>query len=421
MFKFLHCADVHLDSPLKGLDRYEGAPAEEFRRSTREALANLVERAVAEEVAFVLIAGDLYDGDWRDHGTGLYLNLQMARLRDEGIPVYAIRGNHDAESQITRHLSLPENVTVLGAETPETVVIEGHGIALHGQGFATRAVTANLSEAYPARVPHLLNVGLLHTCATGSDGHANYAPCTVEGLRSKDYDYWALGHIHKRDLLHRDPPIVFPGNLQGRHARETGPKGATLVTVEDGRITKHEAIALDVVRWAVARVDLGGAIDLDDALGRVADGLDDAIAAADGRRLAVRFELVGACPAHDVLATKSDQAEAEIRKSASDRHRDRAWVEKVSLKTRPVRELDRESGPIAGLLKLIDELRSDPERLSALSAPEIADLKKKLPRPDPDGLDPDPFEVDTPEMLAEALEAVGSILLDGLSVREADV
>ena len=416
MFQFLHCADIHLDSKLRGLDRYEGAPAEEFRRSTRMALANLVDLAIERRVAFLLIAGDLYDGDWRDHGTGLHFNGEMARLKDAGIQVYLIRGNHDAESQITRHLSLPPNVRFLDNQKPETIRLDDFEVAIHGQGFATRAVTEDLSVAYPARVPNHLNIGMLHTCATGRDGHERYAPCSLDGLRSKNYDYWALGHIHHREVLskHNDPPIIFPGNLQGRHARESGPKGATLVTVDRGEITNLEPVTLDAVRWSVAKVDLAGALDLDDALGRIAESFDDAIRAAEGRRLAVRVELLGACPAHDELAVKSEKTEAEVRDLARDRSQGLAWVEKVKLKTRPARRLDLDSGPVAAILRMIEDLRSDPDRLARLAAAELADLKKKLPRVNPDTLDPDPIDIDSPEALAEALEAVGSILHDGL-------
>jgi DNA repair exonuclease SbcCD nuclease subunit len=147
MFKFIHAADIHLDSPLKGLERYEGAPVEEMRRSTRRALENLTDLAIAERVAFVLIAGDLYDGDWNDHGTGLYLNSQMARLHDAGIDVVLIQGNHDAQSHMTKHLTLPENVKRLWTDRPQSLPIEDCGVMVHGQGFAKRAVTDNIAAA----------------------------------------------------------------------------------------------------------------------------------------------------------------------------------------------------------------------------------------------------------------------------------
>ncbi|MHB1561187.1 MAG: metallophosphoesterase family protein, partial [Isosphaeraceae bacterium] len=153
MFKFLHAADIHLDSPQKGLERYEGAPAAECRAATRQALENLIELAVAEKVAFVLIVGDLYDGTWTDYNTPLFLNKVLGRLRDARIPVYMIRGNHDAENRMTRDLRLPENVRLLSADRAETVIQDDCGVAIHGRSFATRAVLDNLSRSYPASVP----------------------------------------------------------------------------------------------------------------------------------------------------------------------------------------------------------------------------------------------------------------------------
>ncbi len=137
MFRFIHAADIHLDSPLRGLERYEGVTVEEIRRSTRRALENLVELAIEEHVDFVLIAGDLYDGNWPDYSTGLYLNAQMARLRDAHIPVFLIQGNHDAENLMTRDLRLPENVHKFSTLKPQTIPVKDCDVLVHGQGFAT--------------------------------------------------------------------------------------------------------------------------------------------------------------------------------------------------------------------------------------------------------------------------------------------
>lgn len=144
-FTFLHAADVHLDSPLLGLERYEGAPVEYVRGAARRAFQNLVQLALDEEADFLLIAGDLYDGDWRDSNTGLFFASQAARLKEAGIGVYLIRGNHDAASQITCQLRLPENVFDFSTREPETKVDDDLGVAIHGQGFHTQAVLDDLS------------------------------------------------------------------------------------------------------------------------------------------------------------------------------------------------------------------------------------------------------------------------------------
>lgn len=229
MFKFIHAADIHLDSPLRGLARYEGAPVAELRSATRQALEGLIRTAIEEEVAFVLLAGDLYDGDWRDYNTGLFFASQMSKLRKVGIKVFLISGNHDAQSQITKTIRLPDNVRQLSTRKPETVLLENVGVAIHGRGFATRAVTEDISATYPDARAGYFNIGMLHTSANGREGHEPYAPCTVQGLAAKGYDYWALGHVHKREVLSEDPWIVFSGNIQGRHIREQGAKGCSLV------------------------------------------------------------------------------------------------------------------------------------------------------------------------------------------------
>jgi exonuclease SbcD len=162
-FRFLHAADIHLDSPLRGLAGQEGNAVARVRTATREALDTLVGLAIAEKVDFLVIAGDLYDGDWRDYKTGLFFAAQMGRLNKAGIPVYLLHGNHDAESQITRRLDLPDNVHVFGVRRPETFVLDELKVALHGQSFRQRDITDNLVPDYPAPVSGAFNIGVLHT------------------------------------------------------------------------------------------------------------------------------------------------------------------------------------------------------------------------------------------------------------------
>jgi DNA repair exonuclease SbcCD nuclease subunit len=216
--KFVHAADLHLDSPMRGLATYPGAPIEAMRGATRQAFESLVELCVDENAQLLVIAGDIYDGDWKDFSTGLYLRAQLTRLREADIEVVLIRGNHDAASVITRNLRLP-GVHVLPHDKPKSVVLEDVGAVVHGQSFATRAVTANLAAGYPDPLPDLVNVGLLHTCLGGYAEHENYAPCRLEELIARRYDYWALGHVHEHAVLHVDPHVVFAGNIQGRQGR----------------------------------------------------------------------------------------------------------------------------------------------------------------------------------------------------------
>jgi DNA repair exonuclease SbcCD nuclease subunit len=360
--KLLHAADLHIDSPLRGLSAYEGSPAEELRTASRGALENLVDLARAESVDAVLLAGDIYDGDWLDYQTGLFFARQMSALRDADIPVYLISGNHDAQSSITRRLRLPENVHTLDTEGPETIHDEKRGLAVHGQGFAQREVKDNLALAYPAPLGGLFNVGLLHTALTGREGHQEYAPCKVHELQAKGYDYWALGHVHTREVVSQDPWIVFPGNIQGRHARETGPKGCTLVTVDDLRVTAAEHRDLDVARWEHLRVDVSSATDLDDA----ADLVGAALRGLPKDRLqAVRISVTGRTSAHLALSRDRDRFVNEIRVIATDFGA--LWVEKVRIETRPLDTPgEGTAGLIADLRRTADELRADSDRFRTL-------------------------------------------------------
>jgi DNA repair protein SbcD/Mre11 len=378
--KFLHAADIHLDSPLRGLERYEGAPAAEIRGATRRAFERLVDLAIEEEVAFVLLAGDLYDGDWKDYNTGLFFIAQMNRLREADIRAFLIAGNHDAASQITRVLRPPDNVKVFSTKRPETVVLDDLGAALHGQGFASAVVTDDLAAGYPAAVPHLFNIGLLHTSLDGREGHASYSPCSVDVLRARGYQYWALGHVHVREVVSRDPWIVFPGNLQGRHARETGGKGATLVTVDGREVVRAEHRDLDVFRWTVCPVSLAGAAGSGEVLDRVQQSLEAAFDAAGSRPLAARIRLEGACPVHDDLAADPDRWIAEIRALASGFGDGVLWIEKIQMRTRRAGDLaalERDDAP-GGLLRTVRELAADEAALASL-AESFADLERKLP------------------------------------------
>ena len=259
MFRFIHAADPHLDSPLRGLEAHEGAPVALLRGATRKAFENLVNLAIDEAVNFVVIAGDLYDGDWKDYSTGLFFRGQMVRLEAKKIPVYLIAGNHDAASVISKKLTLPENVHVFSTRTAETMEVPGLAAVIHGRGFPHRAVPENLAVDYPAAVPGKFNLGLLHTSLTGRPDHDTYAPCSEQDLRNKGYGYWALGHIHQPEVISEDPWIVFAGNCQGRHARETGPRGCRLVTVKDSlEVASAEWRDLDVVRWQAVEVPLAG-------------------------------------------------------------------------------------------------------------------------------------------------------------------
>ncbi len=330
--KLVHAADIHLDSPMHGLAAYDGAPVGELRLAARRAFSGLVDLVLDERADVLTIGGDLYDGDWHDYATGAFFAREAARLAEAGVPVVVVTGNHDAASRITKALRLPEAVHVLPVDAAGTVVLESLGLAVHGQGYATQVVSEDLSASYPAALSGYLNVGLLHTSADGKFDHAPYAPCRVERLAEQGYDFWGLGHVHERALLWADPPVLFPGCLQGRSVRETGPKGATVVTFgADGRPLLEERV-LDVVRWAVVDVDASGLADVDEVTAAAVSALAGAVDAAEGRLLAARVRVVGSSDAHGALLREARRLEWDLRASAGDG----AWIEKVQVRTSPV-------------------------------------------------------------------------------------
>lgn len=413
VMRIVHAADLHVDSPLSGLARYGGAPVDEIRSATRRALSNLVDMCEREGAALLLIAGDLFDGDWKDYTTGLFFAEQMARLKRCGIRVVVVRGNHDAASQISRHLALPDNVIELSHEAPETRQLSDIGVAVHGQSYARRAETEDLALAYPHAVPGLFNIGLLHTCVTGRAGHEPYAPCRLPTLLSKGYDYWALGHVHQREVLHEQPWIVFPGNLQGRHIKEVGEKGATLIDVQEGRIVGVHHRALDVVRFQQRDVVLEAEWDVDRAIDAASTAIEEEFDAAGERTLIVRVTFAGRGEAHAALCAESERWEAQLRARAAELGR--VWVESVRFHTEPLVSFARlaERGDALGqLAEALEELRRCPERLQDYLG-QFEDLRSKLPPEVREG--PDAIRLDEPESLGSVLEEVESLLLTRLA------
>jgi DNA repair exonuclease SbcCD nuclease subunit len=379
--KFLHAADIHLDSPLRGLDRYEGAPVDEIRGASRRALENLVSLASEEEVDFVILAGDLFDGDWPDFNTGLFFVKQMALLGQQNIPVYAVRGNHDAESKITRKLPWPKNVHFFSARKPDSIRLDSLDVVIHGQSFPTQTVVDDLAKAYPAAVSGKFNIGVLHTSLDGREGHATYAPTSVNVLKSKGYDYWALGHVHKREVVNTEPLVVFPGNTQGRHIRETGSKGCELVTLKS-RMLRTEHRSLDVLRWHTIEVDVEGAADLDEVLERTRRALEVTAASAENRLIAVRVSLVGRADVHKTIATQLSAFREQVRALAIASGQGSVWIEKVKVMTAmPVNlaALKERNDPLGELVRQLEILAAGDQHARDALAALLHPLRQKLP------------------------------------------
>jgi DNA repair exonuclease SbcCD nuclease subunit len=412
MFTFIHAADLHLDSPMQKLEKYEGAPVDALRGATRRALENLVELAKSLPADFIVFAGDIFDRDWKDYNTGLFFVQQMSRLKDAGIPVFAIVGNHDADTRMSRKLPYPENVRVLSTTSPETIRFDHLPVAIHGQGYDSPKVTQALVQAYPPRVEGCFNIGLLHTSADGRPGYNPYAPCSLDDMLRHGYEYWALGHIHDREILHENPYVIFPGNIQGRHVKEGGAHGCTVVRVDDAGRAETEFHALDVFRWARLAVDVSGAAHGEEAMDRAMAVIERALEETEGRPLAARVELSGPCPAHEALLADPEQWTSQLRAAALGAAVERVWLEKIRFQTKPDRERTLPEGPLQEVMALLDELKADPEALKELGNDLFNDLARKMPAELRNGnLAPDPEDFD---WLREILEASWPLLLHRL-------
>jgi exonuclease SbcD len=380
--RFIHAADLHIDSPLKGLNRYEGAPVDRLRGATRQALVRLVDLAINERVDFVMIAGDLYDRDWQDFHTGLFVREQMVRLGRQGIKVFIVQGNHDAQGVISRQMPWPENVKVFSSKKAETVKMDDLQMAIHGNSFPDREVPEDLVPGYPDAVPGYFNIGMLHTSLTGVEGHDTYAPTTLANLRSKGYDYWALGHVHARQVVSEQPRVVYPGNLQGRHARETGPKGCELVSVQSG-VMDASFIPLDVVRWHRLDVDLSPARHLDHVPKLVAQALQAATNGSPEALHAVRLNLVGESALHALEAKQPGTLAAAVQAAAQDISGADVWIEqvRVSLQSPIDRHLLAHGADAVGeLVRWVNVLTDDKDALDQFCRPVLETVLDNLPQ-----------------------------------------
>ncbi len=423
--KILHAADIHLDSPLQKLGHYEGAPTDRIRGASRRALENMVALAIKEAVDLVVIAGDLYDGDWPDQNTGLFFVAQASKLVDAGIPMAVIRGNHDAANRMTSSLPLPRNPDgseiMLRADQVDLRQFDSIGVAVHGRSFQNRAELENLAAGYPSPINGMFNVGLLHTSLTGAEGHDPYAPCTPAQLADKRYDYWALGHIHARanHAMEGSAPIMFSGNLQGRHIRESGPKGCVIVDVDARDRCTTRFVELDVVRWQLCQIDVSKLRHMDEIVDEFERWLAKALGDVDQRLLVVRVELVGRTELHHLFRRNQIQLKSSLQATAVTYGHEQVWLE--ALKIRCTEPADHPTlvdldGPLESLASVIAELKQD-DQLGSVIEGELQSIAKKLPR-EFTGDDP-VLSMDDPDWIGELLESAASEVLGRLQQKEA--
>ena len=361
-FRFLHTADLHLDSPFGGLS--EAAPpgvASAVRRATLGSWRRIVELAVSEGVDFVLVAGDVFDSDERTIRGQLAFVDGLRTLAEAGIPSFVVTGNHDPLSGWEPSLAWPAGAYRFGAGQVESRPVTREGVEIarvHGISYGVRDVRENLASRFRKEPGSRFAIGLLHANVGGQPGHENYAPCSVADLLGSGMDYWALGHVHRPQVLREgSPAIVYAGNPQGRDPGELEPRGAMLVSVDGAGRAGVELRELDEIRWVARTVDIAGHGDLDELLGRLERELDEARAAA-GRPVIARVELTGFGRLHAELQ-RSD-AIRDLRERLVDRLASQepfVWLAALHDGTRPreARAIER-AGEFLGELEAVVKL-----------------------------------------------------------------
>ncbi|KQT68900.1 MULTISPECIES: metallophosphoesterase family protein [unclassified Aureimonas] len=353
-FRFVHTADLHLDSPLRSLSLRNPDLAALVGNATRAAFTAIIDLCLDERVDALLIAGDLYDGDQTSMKTARFLAEEMGRLAEAGILVFKIRGNHDALSRITKQLVLPDTVTVFGDKPGRrTIPRPGVDIAIHGISFAKPQAPESLLSRFEPPVPGAVNIGLLHTSLGGAPGHDVYAPCSPADLHATGFRYWGLGHIHQRSQHDGAATIVMPGIPQGRDINEAGPKSVSLVTVaDDGAITVEER-RTSIAEFGRIEVDLSGAVTWESAIGAIEAELAAARAVAGSPHLVARLRLVGETPLAFRLRRDADllQTEAALRGERIGG----VWIEKIAIEAQDAggRDIRPSGDPVLELGQLM--------------------------------------------------------------------
>jgi DNA repair protein SbcD/Mre11 len=381
-FRFIHAADIHLDSPLRSLALRDPALAELIGNATRAAFAGIVDLCLHEQVDALLLSGDLYDGEQTSMKTARFLADQVRRLHEAGVRVIIIRGNHDALSRITKELTFPEaSVTLFGGRAGAVEIERERGalaIVIHGISFAERHAPDSLLDRFRPPVEGAINIGLLHTSLAGAPGHDLYAPCDPADLQRAGFRYWALGHIHRRAVTEGVATVVMPGMPQGRDIGEAGAKSVTLATVADDGAILLEERRTSIAQFEHVTVGLDGiatwrdmVVAIEQALGRMRDG-------AASEHLVARLHLTGTTPLAWRLRRDPDLVRTEAENQAAGLAR--SWIDKVEIACQAPGAAPTQSNadPLDELRRLMGEVAQDDAYRAELAA--IAEeLRGQLP------------------------------------------
>ncbi|MBN2209064.1 MAG: DNA repair exonuclease [Candidatus Coatesbacteria bacterium] len=419
MLKFVHAADLHLDSPFVGLSEDEPQIRRLLLEATFKAFDNAIDLCLAENVDFLLVAGDVYDGKDTLRAQ-LRFRDGLKRLSDAGIRSYVVHGNHDPLDSRKTSLQWPTLAVIFGGAKVESALYERGGepaAIIHGISFKRTEVRDNLALAFKRLDSPLFQIGLLHCNVGTNTGHEPYAPCSRADLETAGLDYWALGHVHKMQVLkEHDPCIMYSGNTQGRHVNEAGPRGCFLVSVDEGGQIESQFVATDFVRWHRAELSIAAITDVDGLLDGLQKCLLDVQGASDGRPAICRLAITGRGSMHAELRKpgRLDEYMAEARGFGATLS-PLVWLAELELKTSAEIDIERrmESQDIVGdCLRLIRDLQFDEtNRAGAIHESPLTQCLKDLLNHHGMGKYLEPLDG---EALKEMLKSTQSLLLDEL-------
>jgi exonuclease SbcD len=390
-YRFVHAADIHLDSPLRSLALRNLDLAGLIDNATRRAFVRIVDLCLEERVDALILAGDLYDGDQTSMKTARFLAEQVRRLHETGIHVFIIRGNHDALSRITKELTFPDSVKVFGGRAEAVAVDRDSGhfpVAIHGLSFAQTHAPESLIAKYKPVVAGAVNIGIMHTSLAGAPGHDPYAPCSHADLHATGFQYWALGHVHKRSIVEGACAIVMPGMPQGRDINESGAKSVTLVTILDDRSIQIEQRVTSIAQFERVSVDAAGLDDWSDLVAAVTRALEQARDTVASEHLVARLRVTGATPLSwrirrdlDLLKTEADDRGSLIGA---------CWTEKLEVATHsPTERAESAADPLVELRRLIKEEVFQSESFRTELVAVADELRSQLPQECRDSLGAD--------------------------------
>ena len=358
--RFVHAADLHLDSPFRGSADARPALKDRLQSATLGALERVVGHTIGAKADFLIIAGDLYDSKDRSLRALVAFRKQMERLAERNIPVFIVHGNHDPLNGWGSSFQLPANVMTFGGRTDtEPFLRFGREVAqIVGVSYTRERVTDNLASSFTAPPDAPYSIAVLHANIGHQAGHADYAPATVEDLVTAGFNYWALGHVHTRSILAKEPAVVvYPGNTQGRNPRESGPRGCYQVDVDTHGRAHLEFVDTSVVRWAHIELSIRDCADMDQLVDSMLREARNASAGFDGPTV-VRCTIRGNGVLHrDLQRDEMNEELCEVLQSV-------VVAESVRIATGP--ELDLESlarteTMVSDFLKVAERALEEPE------------------------------------------------------------